>query len=117
MAHFSHRPVLKVSSPFQMSIRDFHLFCPSDDFPSEGGVVPFWDDIHSKYLIITSRARSTERVLRGLIEKSKYEQPDTTRHDTTRPHDAFEELISLQPQVRSRTDYGLLWWVATSLLP
>ena len=30
-----------------------------------------------------------ERVLRGLVEKSRYE-----RHDTTRPPDAFDELIS-----------------------
>ena len=34
--------------------------------------------------VITSGARSAERVVRGLVEKSKYERPDTTRRDTTR---------------------------------
>ena len=68
--------------------------------------------------------------LRGLVEQFKYERPGptrhgtarhgtarhgTARHDTTRPHDAFDELNSLQPRVRLTND--LLWWVATSLLP
>ena len=53
--------------------------------------------------------------LRSLVEKTEYERPDSTRHDVTRPHDAFDELISLQPEVRFTC--GLLWWVATSIVP
>ena len=65
--------------------------------------------------VIASGARSAERILRGLVEKSKHERPGTARHDTTRPRDAFDELISLQPWVWLTN--GLLWWVAASLLP
>ena len=57
------------------------------------------------------RARpKAQRVLRGLVEKSKYERPGPAW-----PHDAFDQFISLQPQVRFTC--GLLWWLATSLLP
>ena len=58
------------------------------------------DDIGWRYLI-TSGARSAERVFCGLREKSEYARPDPARHDPTRPdptrpHHAFEKLISLE---------------------
>ena len=58
--------------------------------------------------------RSAERVLRGLVKKSKYER-GPARHGPTRPRDAFDELTSLQRRVRLTN--GILWWVAASLQP
>ena len=51
-------------------------------------------------LIFTVYYRASERnergeFVRGLVEKSKYERPDTAR-----PRGALDELISLQPRVR-----------------
>ena len=53
------------------------------------GSLLMWEVIADAIVkIITSGARSAGRVLRGLVEKSKYERsgptpPDTTRHDKT----------------------------------
>ena len=49
--------------------------------------------------LVTNGVQSAGRVLRGLVEKYKY-MSGPARPDATRPRDAFDQLISLQPLVR-----------------
>ena len=53
-----------------------------------------------KTLSLASERSEQCEFLRGLVKKYKCERPDLTPPDTTRPHDAFDQLISLQPRVR-----------------
>ena len=48
------------------------LILPSGDFPGEGGVVPFRDDIHDKYLItIPKQYVILLRIERGTLDLFK----------------------------------------------
>ena len=50
-------------------------------------------------LLTSERAQGAMRVLTWFSGKN-LSMSGPTRHDTTRPHDALDELISLQPRVR-----------------
>ena len=49
--------------------------------------------------LLRAEREARREVLSQIADKSEYERPDTTRHDTTRPRDAFGELLSLQLRV------------------
>ena len=53
LVHFSHRLILKVSLPFQISIRDFPSFCPQAIFPAQVALFPsgmlYMTNIPSRY--------------------------------------------------------------------
>ena len=78
VVHFSHRPVLKASLPFQTSIGDFRSLCPRVIFPVSEAFFPYGmlykTNIRSRYRNNTSFCSkfNGEHVGEGFVRNGKY---------------------------------------------